>query len=78
MQRNRLQIQSAIQVHGRDNVLERGDDTLDGGDVLLLERERRRRRRDSRGRRGGTSDGLAAADHRLGLGLCRLLRLLLL
>ena len=36
VERDRLQVQAAVKVDRRDDVLERGDDAIDGGDVLLL------------------------------------------
>ena len=41
VQRDRLEVQPAVQVDRRDDVLECWDDTVDRGDVLLLEGERR-------------------------------------
>ena len=37
-----LKLEGAVKFDRRDNVLQRGDDALDGRDVLLLEGERRR------------------------------------
>ena len=42
MEGDRLEVEAAVKVDRRDDVLERGDDALDGRDVLLLEGERRR------------------------------------
>ena len=58
VQRDRLQIETAVKVDCRDDVLKRGHDALDGSNVLLLERERRRSSGDRRRRRRGrTSNG---------------------
>ena len=53
MQRNGLQVESAIQVHGSDDVLKGWDDALHSGDVLLLESQRSG---------GGWNDGLGSGS----------------
>lgn len=37
MQRDGLEVKSAVEVDGGNDILERRDDTLDSGDVLLFE-----------------------------------------
>ena len=66
VERDRLKVQPAVEVDGRDDVLEGGDDALDGGDVLLLEGERGGGGGCLGRRRGGAGDG--AGSVRLGSG----------
>ena len=68
MQRNSLEVQAAVEVDRRDDVLKRRDDPLDGGDVLLLEGQWSRRgggRTGSRCRRSGEGLGLGTVHKSL-------------
>ena len=54
-----LVVEPAVEVDGGDNVLERGHDALDGGDVLLFESQGGSGGGGLRGRRGRASNGAA-------------------
>ena len=51
-----LKVKPAVEIHGSNNVLESGHDTLNSGDMLLFKSKGNRCRWNlRRGRRGGTS-----------------------
>lgn len=80
VKRDRLQVQPAVQIHRCDDILKSRHDTLDGGDVLLLEGKWSRCGRDSRRGCRRCSTRLRGTDRgrRLRVPLCLQLLLLLL
>lgn len=68
MEGDGLKVEPAVKVHGSNDILESGNDTLHGSDVLLFQSKGNGRRWNLRRGRGGRTSGRVWSDGDRGSG----------